>query len=583
MLRKFCLAVMLISAFAFGSEAGPTSLTINPQGTSAGATGPLRMKELVANGQNVTGFKAPDSLAADVIYTLPSAAGTGTYVLQTDGSKVLSWVQRELPLTFSTGLTRSTNTITVNTSQNITTLSNLTSNGFVKTSGGAGTLSVTASPLTVPDGGLGAATFAAGGVLYGNGASAVQVTSAPTSGQILVGNTTTPAFVTMGTDATITNTGALTIANNAITTAKISDANVTTAKLTSAARPWHNYLINGGFEFFQRGQLNAVTTAAVLDGTYAAADRWFWITNAGGVGSPTYTFKQVDASAEGTGYAAEIVTSGGTNTRYICLSQIVEARATYALRGRTVRFQARVKQASSTATWKAVLINWTGTADTSIAKNLVNNWSSTTYTEGNFFTTNGSYDIAAVGSDTVVGTSYTDVAVTGTVSSSANNFYVALFCITGNATTADITKCGLYDGADARDWLPRAPGLEVELCQRYYEKSYDLGTAPGTTTTTEIVFIPHENSTVGNSTRFAFVRYRVLKVLSSPSVVVYPYTTPANTGRVSDGNGNDLAASSGGTNSAGPGSFSVQNNSGGTITPSASGGFLFHWSADSEL
>jgi len=48
----------------------------------------------------------------------------------------------EVPLTFSTGLTRSTNTVTVNDSQNIATLSNLTSNGFVKTSGSTGALSV---------------------------------------------------------------------------------------------------------------------------------------------------------------------------------------------------------------------------------------------------------------------------------------------------------------------------------------------------------------------------------------------------------------------------------------------------------
>jgi hypothetical protein len=48
----------------------------------------------------------------------------------------------EVPLTFSTGLTRTTNTVTVNTSQNIATLSNLTTNGFVKTSGAVGTLSV---------------------------------------------------------------------------------------------------------------------------------------------------------------------------------------------------------------------------------------------------------------------------------------------------------------------------------------------------------------------------------------------------------------------------------------------------------
>ena len=48
----------------------------------------------------------------------------------------------EVPITFSTGLTRTVNTVTVNTSQNITTLSNLTTNGFIKTSGSNGTLSV---------------------------------------------------------------------------------------------------------------------------------------------------------------------------------------------------------------------------------------------------------------------------------------------------------------------------------------------------------------------------------------------------------------------------------------------------------
>jgi len=48
----------------------------------------------------------------------------------------------EVPLTFTTGLTRTVNTVTVNTSQNIAILSNLTTNGFVKTSGGTGTLSI---------------------------------------------------------------------------------------------------------------------------------------------------------------------------------------------------------------------------------------------------------------------------------------------------------------------------------------------------------------------------------------------------------------------------------------------------------
>lgn len=64
--------------------------------------------------------------------------GNGTSQIGT----AIAGVDYENPLTFSTGLTRTTNTITVNASQNISTLSNLTSNGFVKTSGGTGALSI---------------------------------------------------------------------------------------------------------------------------------------------------------------------------------------------------------------------------------------------------------------------------------------------------------------------------------------------------------------------------------------------------------------------------------------------------------
>ncbi len=53
----------------------------------------------------------------------------------------------EAPLTFGTGLTRSGNTVTVNNSQSINRLSNLTSNGYIKTSAGNGTLAVSG---TVP-------------------------------------------------------------------------------------------------------------------------------------------------------------------------------------------------------------------------------------------------------------------------------------------------------------------------------------------------------------------------------------------------------------------------------------------------
>jgi hypothetical protein len=58
-----------------GTPAGFTSpLVIPPSGTATGLGGELQMKELVANGTNVTGFGAPDALAADLRYVLPATA-----------------------------------------------------------------------------------------------------------------------------------------------------------------------------------------------------------------------------------------------------------------------------------------------------------------------------------------------------------------------------------------------------------------------------------------------------------------------------------------------------------------------------
>jgi hypothetical protein len=57
------------------------------------------------------------------------------------------------------------------------------------------------------------------------------------TGQIVVGSGGTPTAVTLGGDATINASGNLTIANNAITTAKIADNQVTTGKLASGAVP----------------------------------------------------------------------------------------------------------------------------------------------------------------------------------------------------------------------------------------------------------------------------------------------------------------------------------------------------------
>lgn len=142
-----------------GSAAGLTSFpTLNQSTTGNAATATALQTARTINGTsfdgsaNITVTAAADTLTGTTLASgvtassLTSAAGgsfgTAAYTAAT---------AYEVPLTFSTGLTRTGNTVTVNTSQSLSVLSNLTTNGFVKTSGGTGTLSIDTATYQVSD------------------------------------------------------------------------------------------------------------------------------------------------------------------------------------------------------------------------------------------------------------------------------------------------------------------------------------------------------------------------------------------------------------------------------------------------
>jgi hypothetical protein len=80
------------------------------------------------------------SLESVHTFNLPNASANSRGLLSSSDWNIFN--EKENSLTFSTGLTRTGNTINVNTTQNINTLSNLTTDGLIKASGGNGTLSI---------------------------------------------------------------------------------------------------------------------------------------------------------------------------------------------------------------------------------------------------------------------------------------------------------------------------------------------------------------------------------------------------------------------------------------------------------
>ena len=86
--------------------AAQNGVEMAPYGTTAGATSELRFDAL--SGTNYVGFKAPDTITASRIWTLPSSDGTSGAVLSTNGNGRLSWMtQLPAPVTAVAGRTGS--------------------------------------------------------------------------------------------------------------------------------------------------------------------------------------------------------------------------------------------------------------------------------------------------------------------------------------------------------------------------------------------------------------------------------------------------------------------------------------------
>jgi hypothetical protein len=64
---------------------------VNVSGTSTAGSN-IKFYEDTDNGTNYVSLKAPDTISADVTWTLPAADGTNEQVLKTNGSGTLSWV-----------------------------------------------------------------------------------------------------------------------------------------------------------------------------------------------------------------------------------------------------------------------------------------------------------------------------------------------------------------------------------------------------------------------------------------------------------------------------------------------------------
>ena len=222
-----------------------------------------------------------------------------------------------------------------------------------------------------------------------------------------------------------------------------------------------NLLINATGRIDQRSR----SGSNLGDDSYAI-DRWYTLTQSGNISMAT------------RGSDGLAITQQSATAQRMGLAQIIEQFNIYALRSQTVTLQFDVNTSGSNFTVRAALLEWNGTAD-AVTSDVVNDWTSSTLTPGNFFIS--TINTATVTSVAATTSGWTSVNLTVTLNSGINNLIIFFWTDSTVAQSAalNLRYVGLYPGSIVRTYAPRSYSLEELLCRRYCLKlnSYPLGAA----------------------------------------------------------------------------------------------------------
>lgn len=217
-----------------------------------------------------------------------------------------------------------------------------------------------------------------------------------------------------------------------------------------------NALINGIFSINQRAP------ATNADDTYAH-DRWYTLTQTGTIAVSTLSDVE-----NGTPRMARLTQSQASAQR-MGYAQIIEGVNCKGLRGKEVTFRfGRTRMSASTNVRFAVL-EWTGTEDT-VTSDVVNDWTSSAYTAGNFFL-GSNLTVSGVVQQALTANTLADGSeVTVTLGSTFNNLIVFAWTESTVAqnVTFDLGKAQLEIGGEATPFEARPLSSERSLCENYY-------------------------------------------------------------------------------------------------------------------
>jgi len=231
-----------------------------------------------------------------------------------------------------------------------------------------------------------------------------------------------------------------------------------------------NRIINGTFSIDQRNAGSSTTTA---DNAYWA-DRWRYLGEA-----------SASLTARGTGMSRPphngVLTFTGTTDKG-GIWQVIEGINCKDLRSKAVVLSAYLQVSNARlGNIKMGIAEFTGTED-SVSGDPISSWGA----DGTTPTLAANWAFINTPANLSVTTSAVKYSVTATVGASANNLAVFIWNDDKSYSASDalsFAEVQLEIGSVATSFERRPLGIELVLCQRYYQKTYDLNTAPGNATT----------------------------------------------------------------------------------------------------
>jgi hypothetical protein len=325
---------------------------------------------------------------------------------------------------------------------------------------------------------------------------------------------------------------------------------------------FRNKIINGNFDIWQRGtSLTSGTSLRFL------ADRFR--NNATGstytASQQSFSNGQTDVPNNPNYFHRTVVTSVAGNANYVAFQQPVEGVQTLAGQTATLSFYAK---ADSNKSITADFVQYFGTGGSPSSSvegignqklNLTSSWQKFTITA----------NIPSIAGKTL-GTNNDHTLQVVFLYEAGSDYNSRTNSLGQQSGTFDIAQVQLEAGSVATPFELRPIGTELALCQRYYEKSYNIDVAPGTLLTTGSIF--GVSATIGGP--YVFCSYKVVKRLNQSTITIYSPNTGTINRIVRSSDTTDQIATVSNNASSG---FSAGNAS------TTNNGIAYHFTADAEL